>query len=54
MPQRPRLIHQALAREPAPDLQPLLERLVTAQRRQNLWLAVIALLLAALLGATLH
>ena len=54
VPQLPRLIHQALAREPAPDLQPLLERLVTAQRRQNLWLAVIALLLAALLGATLH
>ncbi len=43
-----------LAREPAPNLQPLLERLVAAQRQQNLWLAIIALLLAALLGLMLY
>ncbi|MGA9395402.1 MAG: ubiquinone biosynthesis regulatory protein kinase UbiB [Azonexus sp.] len=54
VPQLPRLIHQMLAREPAPNLQPLLERLVAAQRQQNLWLAIIALLLAALLGLMLY
>jgi ubiquinone biosynthesis protein len=54
LPQLPRLVHQALAREPAPDLQPQIERLIAAQRQQNRWLAVIALLLATLTGLLLH
>ncbi|NJD26048.1 MAG: ubiquinone biosynthesis regulatory protein kinase UbiB [Betaproteobacteria bacterium] len=54
VPQLPRLVHQALAREPAPDLQPLLERLIATQRRQTAWLAAIALLLAALLALHVH
>ena len=54
LPQLPRLIHQALAREPAADLQPQLERLIAAQRGQNFWLAIIALLLAMLIGLAIH
>ena len=54
LPQLPRLIHQALAREPAADLQPQLERLIAAQRNQNLWLAIIALLLAILIGCSIY
>ncbi len=51
VPQLPRLVHQALAQPAKADLQPQLERLIAAQRVQNRWLAAIALLLAALLGA---
>ena len=54
LPQLPRLIHQALAREPAADLQPQFERLIAAQRGQNLWLAIIALLLAILIGCSIY
>ena len=54
LPQLPRLIHQALAREPAADLQPQIERLIAAQRGQNFWLAIIALLLAMLIGLAIH
>jgi ubiquinone biosynthesis protein len=54
LPQLPRLIHQALARPPAADLQPQLERLIAAQRGQNFWLAIIALLLAMLIGLAIH
>lgn len=50
LPQLPRLAHQALSRPATPDLQPQIERLVAVQKRQNLWLALIALLLALLLG----
>ena len=49
LPQLPRLVHQALAREATPNLSPILSELATAQRRQNRLLIVIALLLAALL-----
>ena len=51
LPQLPRLVHQALARPASPDLNPQLERLLASQRWQNRWLALIALLLAALIGA---
>jgi len=50
IPQLPRLVHQALARPAKADLQPQLERLIAEKRRHNHWLAIIALLLALLLG----
>jgi ubiquinone biosynthesis protein len=50
IPQLPRLVHQTLA-NPHPDLQPQLTALIAAQRQQNRWLAIIALLLALLVGA---
>ena len=50
IPQLPRLVHQTLA-NPHPDLQPQLTALIAAQHQQNRWLAVIALLLALLVGA---
>jgi ubiquinone biosynthesis protein len=50
LPQLPRLVHQALARPAQSDLQPHLDRLVAAQQQQNRWLAIIALLLALLVG----
>jgi hypothetical protein len=53
LPQLPRLVYQALAREPAPDLRPQIEHLIAAQRQQNVWLAVISMLLAALLALLL-
>ena len=40
----------SLEREPAADLQPLFERLIASQQQQNRWLAIIALLLAAVIG----
>ena len=52
--QLPRLIHQALAREPAGDLQGQLQRLVAAQKQQSRWLAAIALLLAALIALSFY
>jgi len=51
LPQLPRLIHQRLAEPAKGDLQPQLDRLIAAQRQQNRWLAVIALLLALLISA---
>jgi len=54
LPQLPRLVHQSLAREPAPDLQPLLEQLIATQKAQTRWLALIALLLAALAALLVH
>ena len=53
LPQLPRLVHQSLAREPATDLQPLLERLIATQERQTRWLALIALLLGSLVALLL-
>ncbi len=50
LPQLPRLVHQALTRPAHSDSQPQLLALLRAQRQQNFWLAVIAALLAALLG----
>jgi ubiquinone biosynthesis protein len=50
IPQLPRLVHQALAQPARADLQPQLERLIAAQHQQNRRLAVIALLLALLVG----
>ena len=50
LPQLPRLVHQALRREPAAELAPLLSEIASAQRRQNLLLGLIAALLAALLA----
>jgi ubiquinone biosynthesis protein len=50
IPQLPRLVHQTLA-NPHPDLQPQLTALIAAQHQQNRWLAIIALLLALLVGA---
>ncbi len=53
LPQLPRLAHQQLAQPPRVDLQPQLAALIAAQNRQNRWLAVIALMLALLLGEPL-
>ncbi len=53
LPQLPRLVHQSLTREPAADLQPQLDRLIAVQQQQNRWLAVIALLLATVIGLLL-
>jgi ubiquinone biosynthesis protein len=47
LPQLPRLVHQSLRQEGAAQLAPVLTRLVAAQRRQNLLLALIAVLLLA-------
>jgi ubiquinone biosynthesis protein len=46
LPQLPRLVHQSLSHPAPADLAPQLERLDAGLRRQNLWLAAIALLLA--------
>ena len=46
LPQLPRLVHRALTREGAAQLEPVLAQLAAAQRRQNFLLAVIAALLA--------
>jgi len=51
LPQLPRLVHQALGRDSSALLVPLLTELAAAQRRQNRWLALIALLLAVWLVA---
>ncbi len=51
IPQLPRLVHQALANPTKADLQPQLAQLIAAQHQQNRWLAIIALLLALLVGA---
>ena len=51
LPQLPRLVHQALAQPAKLDLHPQLDRLIAAQQQQNRWLAIIALLLALLVGA---
>jgi len=49
LPQVPRLLHQSLLRqEEAPDLQPRIDRLIAAQKRQGRWLATLAALVAAL------
>ena len=48
LPQLPRLVHHALARSPRADLECQLQQLVAAQRQQNRWLLVIALLLAVI------
>jgi ubiquinone biosynthesis protein len=53
IPQIPRLIHQVLAQPAKADLQPQIDRLIAAQQQQNRWLAIIALLLALLVGALL-
>ncbi len=53
LPQLPRLVHQSLTREPAADLQPQFERLIAVQQQQNRWLAIIALLLATVIGLLL-
>ena len=45
LPQLPRLVHQSLSQPPKADLLPQLEKLIRAQRQQNFWLALIALLL---------
>ena len=50
LPQLPRLIHQKLSEPAKTDLQPQLDRLIAAQRQQNRWLAIIALLLALLVS----
>ena len=56
LPQLPRLVHQALTRQSnEPDLTPILDQLLRAQRRQQRLLGIIALLLAVLLaGHYLH
>ena len=54
LPQLPRLVHQALARPAAADLAPQMERLIAEQQRQNRWLAILAILIAVLIGALLH
>jgi ubiquinone biosynthesis protein len=49
LPQLPRLMHEAFSRRPGDgELARLTQELAAAQRRQNRWLALIALLLAAL------
>ena len=49
LPQLPRLVHQALTREPAAELAPLLAELNATQRRQNRLLVMVVVLLAAAL-----
>ena len=49
VPQFPRLLHQALTREPSAELAPILAELARTQRQQNRWLGAIAVLLALLL-----
>ena len=51
LPQLPRLVHQSLAQPTKADLQPQIDQLIAAQRQQNRWLAIIALLLAALVAS---
>jgi len=53
LPQLPRLIHQSLARSPASDPLPVIEKLVAEQQMQGRWLMLIALLLAGILAALL-
>lgn len=48
LPQLPRLVHQSLAQGPKADLQPQIKQLIAAQKVQNRWLAVIAVLLASI------
>ena len=50
IPQLPRLVHQSLAQPLKADLQPQIDQLVRMQKQQNRWLAIIALLLAALIA----
>jgi ubiquinone biosynthesis protein len=51
LPQLPRLVHQLLARPPAPDNRPQLAAIASTQRQQNRLLGLIAVLLAALLAS---
>ena len=46
IPQLPRLVHQSLALNQRPDLQPQILELIATQKTQNRWLAIIVLLLA--------
>jgi ubiquinone biosynthesis protein len=48
LPQLPRLVHQGLSQPTKADLQPQLEKLIRAQRQQNRWLALIAVVLTLL------
>ncbi len=48
LPQLPRLVHQGLSQPAKADLQPQLEKLIRAQRQQNRWLALIAVVLTLL------
>ncbi|GAB4117490.1 MAG: ubiquinone biosynthesis regulatory protein kinase UbiB [Sideroxydans sp.] len=50
LPQLPRLLHQRLQSEPHEPLEPLLRTMLAQQKQRNLWLSVIALLLAATLA----
>lgn len=50
LPQLPRLLHQRLQSEPHEQLEPLLRNLIAQQKRRNLWLGLIVLLLAMMLG----
>lgn len=50
LPQLPRLLHQRLQSEPHEHLEPLLRIMLAQQKQRNLWLGLIALLLAATLG----
>lgn len=50
IPQLPRLVHRALSHQQGVDLQTGVVRLIAEQRRQNVWLGLIALLLAGLIA----
>lgn len=56
LPQLPRLLHQRLQSEPHEQIEPLLRTMLAQQKQRNLWLSVIALLLAAtlILAAYIH
>ncbi len=49
LPQLPRLLHKRLNDDPAAQVAPLLRELLVQQHKRNVWLSVIALLLAAAL-----
>jgi ubiquinone biosynthesis protein len=50
LPQLPRLVHEALARDPLAKLQPGFELLLAEQRKRNRWLMAIAALLLAVVA----
>jgi len=56
LPQLPRLLHQHLQSNPHEKLEPLLRDMLAQQKQRNLWLSVIALLLATalVLAAYIH
>lgn len=53
LPELPRLLHHRLKQEPDERVEPLLRALLIQQQQRNVWLALIALLIAATLALAL-